>query len=311
MHDDELRQELDSLLRPVREATPPELRVIRHRLTRLRRRRVSATGMSAVATAAAIVIGVVAVHAAAGPPGPAGSSSPAAASPAVAPGATTGPTPMGNGYQSTTSYTVSSGVTSLVVTGELGGISVTGGQRATTSVTATMYYTTTPPTLIRTLSGTTLTLGYSCPRDDSCGVGFDIQVPRTTVVRANESTGGINLSGLAGNISATDQIGAIRAVNLTSGTVSLRTATGGISASFLTPPASLDATVSIGAIAIGLPRDASYNVNASTGIGGTRISVPEDRSARYSITASTGTGGITIVTGAATASAGSDPVRTR
>jgi hypothetical protein len=297
MHDDELRQELDSLLRPIREVAPPDPSVIRRRLIRLRRRRVRLGGLSAAATAAAVVAGVIAVHTGAGAAGPAAGASPATASPTVVAATSSGPTRIGNGYQSAASYTVSSAVTSLVVTGDVGGISVTGSQRATTSVSAVLYYTTAPPTLTRTLRGTTLTLGYSCPSNDSCGVSFGIQVPRTTTVRASESTGGIGLTGLAGDITATDQVGAINAMKLTSGTVSLHTSTGGIRASFLTPPASLHATSNLGAVAIGLPGGASYRVNASTGVGATRVSVPVDPSSEYSINASTGTGGVLIVTG--------------
>lgn len=297
MRDDELRQELGSLLRPIREAAPPDLPVIRHRLTRLRRRRARSAGMSAVATVAAVAIGVVAVHAATGSAG-SNRAAGAIATPDAA-------SPVGNGYMSTTSYTVNSRITSLVVSGEVGSISVTGSQRATTSVTARLYYTTIPPTLIRSLSGSTLTLGYSCPIEVSCGVSFDVQVPRDAAVQAIDGAGGISLSGLAGKIDASDETGAISAANITSGSVTLWTDTGGISASLLAPPTALQANANVGAIDIGLPASDSYRVKTSTDIGGTNVSVPVDRSSKYSITATTGTGAISIVTGSV-ASAASD-----
>jgi hypothetical protein len=299
MHDDDLRREFGTLLRSVRETAPPELPVIRHRLSRLRRRRVLTAGTSSVLATAAVVLTVVAVHP--GPTAPSGSHS------------------ASTGQWWKAPYTVTTPVTTLVVTGNVATITVVGSQRSTTSVSVTMTYSHRAPTVTRQLTGRTLQLGGACPDNENCNVSITVQVPRASAARVTDSVGDISVSGLTGpviatddtgNISltslsgpatATDSVGDIYATNMISRRLTLQDDTGDISATMLTPPDSLQAVNSVGAIDIGLPGSASYRVNAPDDGGLTSVSatVPVSASSPYSITADDDTGSVSITTGKA------------
>src|SRR6266566_1925796 len=62
-----------------------------------------------------------------------------------------------------TTFTVTARVTALVVKGGTGSITVTGSGRGTILVSQRASYSKTPPAATHVVSGTTLTLGYTCP----------------------------------------------------------------------------------------------------------------------------------------------------
>src|ERR1700683_2309725 len=105
-------------------------------------------------------------------------------------------------HRSTAVYQIGSPVSTLVVTGHAGDVTVTGGAGPGTSVTEQVTYSKTPPATTRTFGGGALTVTYSCPAEIVCTVSYDIQVPRNAAVRITTAAGGIRLSGLAGNVTA-------------------------------------------------------------------------------------------------------------
>src|SRR5689334_4226106 len=160
MRDEDLREEFAAWLRPVREADPPGLPVIRRRLRR-RRRSQAAGGAAALAAAAGIAIAVTTTSGAARTPArPAGPSS-------SIPVTMSSPRPVQGGYRMSASYTVSSPVGALVVDGGVGTITITGSPRSTVSVSEQVTFSHRPPAMTRDLSGKTLRLGYTCT---DCGV---------------------------------------------------------------------------------------------------------------------------------------------
>jgi hypothetical protein len=287
MRDEELRAEFAEWLRPVREADPPRMPVIRRRLRR-RRTRNAAAGTVALAVAAAAVFALPSLTGRASRPQP----------PAQAPSATTSPnaTAVPAGYQSSAAFTITSPLHALVVSAGLGQVSVTGSQRSTVSVTEQIRYSAAPPVTTRSVKGRTLTLGYSCPAGQSCSIDYDVQVPSSIAVQVTLQAGTITLSRLAGRVMARTGTGAISALDLRSRTVTLRTVTGVIDAGFTAPPDSLLAGSQDGAINIGLPGTVSYQVIAQS--TDCVINVQENTSSRHVIAASSGAGAITVVPGA-------------
>jgi hypothetical protein len=276
MRDEDLREEFASWLRPIREAEPPAMPLIRRRLRRRQGRNVGA-----VIVVLAVVAGtVLALHLSGGTTRP------------VAAGAS----PAQERYQSSAAYAVSSSLTTLVVTGGVGEVSIAGSKQAMTSVTDEISYSATAPVLSRVVTGKILTLGSTCPVQQLCVVDYDIQVPSGVAVRVSLRAGTIRLSGLAGQVTATTGVGTISALDLGSRTVSLRTGVGEIDAGFTVPPDTVQASAQTGEINIGVPGTVSYQVNAQA--IDTEINVAVSTSSRYVITASTGTGAITVVTGA-------------
>jgi hypothetical protein len=221
--------------------------------------------------------------------------------------------PHGRPIRLTNSYLVSAAVGLLKVQDSAGGVSVTGANRSTISITAHLVYRGRAPVVTRRMVGSTLELGYTCPaRSRNCGVSFDLTVPRDLGAIVDLAAGQIRLSGLSGTISAHTGAGQIRASGL-SGTISaytgagqiwasgmsaqrvaLNTETGMISARFTVPPQLIAAHSGTGSVAIRVPPGTAYKVTASTQVGSVRITVPQAADSSHVIRATTGVGTVTV-----------------
>ncbi len=197
-------------------------------------------------------------------------------------------------HRSTTVYQIASPVSTLVVTGHAGDVTVTGGAGPGTSVTEEVTYSKTPPATTRTFGGGTLTVTYNCPAEIVCTVSYDIQVPRHAAVQVTTAAGGIRLSGLAGNVTAQADVGIITADGLSGPSASLTTIVGAITAAFTAAPATVRATANVGAVTVQVPAGTSYQVSADARIGKATISVPQSPSASHVITATTDVGTILV-----------------
>ncbi|HLH59729.1 MAG TPA: DUF4097 family beta strand repeat-containing protein [Streptosporangiaceae bacterium] len=304
MRDEDLHKEFDAWLRPVREADPPGMSVIRRRLRR-RRSRNAVAGLTALGAAAGIAVVVYPVaggpHPAIGPQytsSAAPSSAPATSPPSLSvPTTTSPPSPVRGGYQSSSRFTISSPVRTLVVRGDLGSVTITGSNRSTVSVTARTRYTSVQPTVIHAQDARTLALEDSCPSEPMCVVSYDVQVPRGTAVRVTDNNGPIILSSLAGPVTATAGLGDITATGLAGDTADFTDQNGQIDAAFTTAPEKIDATAALGDITLHVPGTASYHVSVQTSLGTSDVTVPESSSSPHSITATASMGAVTIAPG--------------
>lgn len=197
-------------------------------------------------------------------------------------------------HRATTTYQISSPVSTVVVISHVGNVTVTDGSGPAISVTQQAEYSRTPPETTRTVSGQTLTVTYTCPAQLVCGVAYTLGVPRGMAVRVTAGAGSIHLAGLAGSVTARTDAGLINATGLTSGSVSLTTSVGAISASFAAAPVTVRVTARVGAIALHLPGTASYKVTADAHLGKAVVSVPQNSSSGHAITATTDVGAIVI-----------------
>jgi Putative adhesin len=191
-------------------------------------------------------------------------------------------------------YPVTARVTTLVIKSGSGSIDVTGSSRGTISVSQQADYGKTAPTATHVVSGTTLTLGYTCPPEFVCSVSYDVQVPAGVAVRVSSASGAITLTSLAGAVTAQTSAGLITATGLTSPTASLKSDAGGIDATFSAAPASVHANTNVGPISISVPGSASYAINTHTYVGSSTVTVPKSTASSHAISASSDLGSITI-----------------
>jgi hypothetical protein len=191
-------------------------------------------------------------------------------------------------------YTVTARVTTLIVKGGAGTIDVAGSDRGTIGVSQQESYGKTAPTATHVISGTTLTLSYTCPSEFVCGVSYDVQVPAGVAVRVSSDAGAITLTALAGPVSAQTSAGLITATGLTSPTASLKSDAGGIDAVFSAAPASVHASTNVGPISISVPGSASYAIDTHTYVGSSTVTVPKSPASPHAISASSDLGSITI-----------------
>lgn len=191
-------------------------------------------------------------------------------------------------------FTVTARVTTLVIKGGAGNIDVTGSGRGTVSVSQQLSYTKSAPAAAHVVSGTTLTLSYTCPSEIVCGVSYNVQVPQGVAVQVSSAAGAITLTGLAGPVSAQTSAGLITATGLSSPTASLKSNAGGIDATFTAAPASVHASTNVGPISISVPGSASYAIDTHTYVGSSTVTVPKNPASQHAISASSDLGSITI-----------------
>lgn len=185
-------------------------------------------------------------------------------------------------------------VTSLVVDGGAGNVTVTGGSRSTAQVTEHLYYSHQVPDTTQAVSSGTLTAGYSCPIQVTCLVSYDIAVPGAVSVKASTRAGAIRISDVTGAVTASAGAGNVHATGLAAATASLTTLAGAISATFTAAPESVTARSHAGSITIQVPSNASYRITTQAIVGTTSVSVPRDDNSTRTITASTDVGSITV-----------------
>jgi hypothetical protein len=197
-------------------------------------------------------------------------------------------------HRTTATYRMSAPVSTVVVVSHLGNVAVTGGGGPGTSVTQQVTYSKTPPVTTRTVSGGTLTITYGCPAQLVCTVGYVVQVPRDAAVQVKAGAGSVRLTGLAGNVTASADVGLINATGLTGASVRLTTQVGAVTAAFATPPAMVQAVTRVGAVTVRVPGSASYRVSAKAHVGKATVSVRQSASAAHVITATTDVGAIVV-----------------
>jgi len=191
-------------------------------------------------------------------------------------------------------YTVTTRVTTVVIKGGAGSIDVTGSSRSTIGVSEHASYGKTPPTAKHVISGTTLTLSYTCPSEFVCSVSYDVQVPSGVAVQVSTAAGPITLTSLAAPVSAQTTAGLITAISLSSPTATLKSNAGGIDATFSAAPSSVHASTNVGPISLAVPGSAAYQVNTHAYVGSSTVTVPKSAASPHVISASSDLGSITI-----------------
>ena len=197
-------------------------------------------------------------------------------------------------HTSARTYTVTAPVTGVVINGGGGAISITGSERSAVEVTERLHYSKTPPTASHAVSGTTLTLSFTCATQLDCGVVYDVQVPRGVSVRAANRQGTITLNSLSGPVTARTVAGAISASGLGGPSADLTSNAGAISAVFTVDPSTVRASTNAGSISLIVPGSVAYQVSAHTFVGSTSVTVRQAVASARKITANVSVGSITI-----------------
>src|SRR6266487_1247745 len=142
----------------------------------------------------ALIAGLLGMAGCTSSPQPTGSPASPAGTASASPGLSVPGT-----HQATARYQITTPVSTVVIVSHVGNVTVTGGSGPGVSVTQQAYYSKTPPTTTRTVSGTTLTVTYDCPGQLVCGVVYTLAVPRSAAVRVTAGAGSVRLTGLAGS----------------------------------------------------------------------------------------------------------------
>jgi Putative adhesin len=212
----------------------------------------------------------------------------------------------------TRSYSVTGPVPTLVVDAHVGGVRVTGDDSAKISVTEHISFRHTVPVTTHRVTAGTLALDSNCPAGETCGVAYNITVPRSVTVQVSDRVGTIRLSSLSGQVTAQTDAGdvdlasvsgpvnitgmaaSILGQNVSSARASLRVTAGTIEVTFSAAPASLTAAATAGSVTLRVPGGVPYAVDASASVGSTQVSALRSAASPHAITAWATTGSVTI-----------------
>ncbi|WP_035848127.1 DUF4097 family beta strand repeat-containing protein [Kitasatospora azatica] len=191
------------------------------------------------------------------------------------------------------SYQIDQPVHTLVINGSTGDIRVVGGGTGV-SVTEHQNYRGKAPATTHTTADGTLTLTYDC---HDCGVDYQVQVPSDTVVKVAANTGTVRLVGLTAAVEASTDTGNVEGERLGTGRAQLRTRTGDLSVSFAGAPAAVDARTGTGSVRLTVPGGDSYAVAATAQTGKVEVTVPQQEGLGRTINAHAETGDVTVAHG--------------
>jgi len=259
-----------------------------------RHRRPVAAWLAPLGAAVAVLVLVAGVFVLPGLLGGSRSSEQPGTGPASGPSAADGGK-HGTLIRRTESSLVSSAVTGLVLRGDVGSVTITGGNRSTAAVGQVCRDRDRAPVITRGVSGGLLDLGYGCPSGSfDCGVSFDLTVPRALAITVRWGTGQIRLGGLAGEVYVHTDVGQIQASGMSGPSIRLYIGPGMISVRCTVPPRLLVASSDVGKVTVRVPVTVAYRVTAKTQVGSVRVTVPQAAGSGRRIDASTGTGAVTV-----------------
>jgi Toastrack DUF4097 len=207
-------------------------------------------------------------------------------------------------------------IRTLDIDTEKGEVRIVGTDASTVTVDATVSEGLRAGSHSEHVDGDRLVIRASCPIMFAtwCGVDYTIRVPSTTTVVAQSSGGGVDVSGVTGDITVSSSGGGVHVTGggghtlildssgggvsgegLTADTVTASSSGGGIHLHFAEPPQMAKATSSGGGVTIEVPETpGAYQVHATSSGGGVHTDVRTDPSSPNVIDADSSGGGVTV-----------------
>jgi Putative adhesin len=144
------------------------------------------------------------------------------------------------------------------------------------------------------VDGGTLVLTHRCPSDwGSCGVDYEIQVPKGLALDLDSGSGNLTLRGLSGDLDVLVGSGDVDAGGLTGRKVSAETGSGDIEFEYASAPDAVELRAGSGDVQLTVP-DEAYDVRTDVGTGDAAVSIRTDGSSPRKISVTTGTGDVTV-----------------
>lgn len=176
-----------------------------------------------------------------------------------------------------------------------------GGDSGVTIHRTVYYHDSTKPNPGQSLSDGTLTFSNGC---SDCYIDYDLTVPASATISAGNSSGQIDIAGVAavdistdsgpvtidkvpGTIKVQSSSGSVQGTTLGAGAATVHTSSGGINLAFAQQPASVTTESSSGGATLALP-GGPYAVTVHTSSGGRTVSVPTGSGPAISVTTSSG-----------------------
>lgn len=148
--------------------------------------------------------------------------------------------------------------------------------------------------------GDRLVLTGSCSRNllqNRCRTSYTVRVPDDVELVLTSSAGQVQVEGGTAPVTATTSAGRVTMTDLSSAVVSAGSSAGQVWLVFTTPPEQVEASTSTGAVEVVVPDDGTtYDVQASSSVGASTVSVPTEPGASRRIVARTSVGAVEVRT---------------
>ncbi|SDJ35251.1 Putative adhesin [Nonomuraea maritima] len=144
------------------------------------------------------------------------------------------------------------------------------------------------------VEGAALVIGYRCPPAWSCGVDYEIQVPKGLALDLQSGAGDLTLRGLSGDLALSVGSGNVDAADLAGRKVTAETGTGDIELRYVSAPDAVELTTGAGDVQLAVPDVGPYAVRTEAAVGDTAVSVRKDDASPRKISVSAGAGDVTV-----------------
>jgi hypothetical protein len=193
-------------------------------------------------------------------------------------------------------YSVSAPVGMVLLDARMASVTVEAGE-GPVSVTETLRYTGSKPTVTHRVDGTALQLRETGCGDGvrlRCDVAYRLRVPAATALQVTTKAGAVTVRGLAGQLTVTTDAGAINGQRLATARVTVTTRAGVAKLQFAAAPARVEATTELGAVEVRVPGDRAYAVDVSADVGAADVTVRRDAGSPHQITVRTKVGAVRV-----------------
>jgi hypothetical protein len=195
-----------------------------------------------------------------------------------------------------TTYDVSGAVTALELAGGSGSVEVTAVD-GPPRVRERHVYADLPPLTSHRVEGGILYLldrgcGKAADAEGGCATHYRVEVPRDVAVTVKVRAAPVTVTGVAGPLDITTDVGAIKGSGL-AGRTKVVTSVGDVELRYAAVPPAVTATNDVGATRLFLPARGTYRIDAKTAAGPV-VDLPSDPRAKATVTVRSETGAITV-----------------
>jgi hypothetical protein len=193
-------------------------------------------------------------------------------------------------------YDVPGAVTALELAGGSGSVEVAAVD-GPLRVRERRVYADVPPLTSHRVEGGTLFLldrgcGKAAEAEGGCATHYSVEVPRGVAVTVKVRAAPVTVTGVAGALDITTDVGAIRGSGL-AGTTKAVTSVGDVELRYAAVPPGVDVRNDVGDTRVFLPAAGAYRIDAQTAAGPV-VNLPSAPRAKSAVTVRSSTGAITI-----------------
>jgi hypothetical protein len=188
------------------------------------------------------------------------------------------------------------GVGTVDFDGVAGQLTVTAGS-GPVRLTGMLNWTGQPPrtSVRRDRSGRVLQLSYQCAPASPCSGDYRLMVPAGTTLAVRQPSGQVTLSGLSGSLTITAASADVVARHLRTADLRAAITAGQLTASFDTPPTSVQVVLTRAQATVRLPGAVHYRISQQVSSGSVDVRVPRSSSAGRTIVATVNDSQLTLL----------------